>query len=223
MTDLRRGVLAKSENQEDELLSSVYVGGLGKRGTSVGEKILVGGAGGVITLWEKGVWDDQDERITVDGGKGGGESLDVLTRVPEDIQGFGRKAVVVGLGDGRMRMIAIGPNKVVAEYRHDESEGVVGLGFEAEGRMISGGGPIVKVWQEMASDDEEEEEEEEEDENGVNDKRERSEDSDDSGGVEDSSEGENGKDRKRRKKRKRSKGRDKSGGKILGGGFKGLD
>ena len=54
------------------------VTGLSSRGTSVGEKVLVGDSGGVITLWERGVWDDQDERIIVDKGAGHGESLDSI-------------------------------------------------------------------------------------------------------------------------------------------------
>ncbi|KAI5282355.1 WD repeat-containing protein jip5 [Ascosphaera acerosa] len=60
LTDLRRGVLVRSEDQEEELVSSCYVTGLRRGGTSQGEKLLVGGSGGVLTLWEKGAWDDQD-------------------------------------------------------------------------------------------------------------------------------------------------------------------
>ncbi|TVY52774.1 WD repeat-containing protein jip5, partial [Lachnellula suecica] len=74
ITDLRRGVMVKSEDQEEELLCSVFVGGLpSKPGRSKGEKVLVGSSSGVLTLWERGVWDDQDERIIVDGGRGGGD------------------------------------------------------------------------------------------------------------------------------------------------------
>jgi hypothetical protein len=156
VTDLRRGVLVKSEDQEEELLSSAMVRGLGRRGTSVGEKVVVGGAGGVLTLWEKGVWDDQDERITVDAGKGGGESLDVLAAVPKGV-GTGRE-VLVRLGDGRIKAVRLGLNKVIAEYRHDEIEGVIALGFDAEGRAISGGGQILKVWQESPAEEDTEEE-----------------------------------------------------------------
>ena len=134
VTDLRRGVLVKSEDQEDELLSSVYVGGLpSKPGRSKGEKVLVGSAIGVLTLWERGIWDDQDERIIVDAGIGGGDSLDSLVVMPDGV-GDGGKNVVVGVGDGTIRIVKLGPNKLVGEpLRHDDIESVVGLGFDVGG------------------------------------------------------------------------------------------
>ena len=156
VTDVRRGVLMKSEDQEEELLSSVFVSGLSKRGsgTSVGEKVVVGGAGGIITLWERGQWDDQDERITVDRGYGpgeGGESLDVLTLLPDGVGS--RKTVAVGMGNGQIRFVQIGPNKVVDQVRHDDVEGVIGIDFDVGGRMISGGGNVIKVWHEKVDED----------------------------------------------------------------------
>ncbi|GAD94004.1 WD repeat protein [Paecilomyces variotii No. 5] len=203
VTDLRRGVMVRSEDQEEELISSVYIGGLGSTGTSRGEKVIVGGASGVLTLWEKGAWDDQDERIIVDRGAAGGESLETLTLVPEEL-GKG-KMIAVGLGDGRVEFVTIGANKVVSKVMHDEVEGVVGLGFDVEGRMVSGGGQVVKVWHEaeiseesalarqmMDSDSEQ--------------------DSDDTKArmfMEDSDEEQEG--GRRRKKRKRGKGKDRSG------------
>ncbi|KAB8076156.1 WD repeat-containing protein jip5 [Aspergillus leporis] len=146
VTDLRRGVLVRSEDQGEELVSSVYVGGLPSSGTSRGEKVIVGGSNGVLTLWEKGAWDDQDERIYVSRSAGEGESLEALTAVPDEL-GKG-KMVAVGLGSGGVNFVRIGSNKVVSEVIHDETEGVVGLGFDVEGRMVSGGGQVVKVWHE---------------------------------------------------------------------------
>ncbi|KIN02249.1 hypothetical protein OIDMADRAFT_197335 [Oidiodendron maius Zn] len=165
VTDLRRGVLVKSEDQEEELLSSVFVGGLpSKPGRSSGEKVLIGGGSGVLTLWERGVWDDQDERIIVDSGKGGGESLDTLVVMPDGV-GDGHKNVVVGVGDGTIRIVRLGLNKVVGEpLRHDEVEAVVALGFDVGGRLVSGGGSIVKVWQEAMNEaDEDQADSDEED------------------------------------------------------------
>lgn len=151
VTDLRRGVLVRSEDQEEELISSAYMGGLPSSGTSRGEKVLVGGSNGIITLWEKGVWDDQDERIYVERSNDGGESIDTLAVAPGDL-GYG-KLVAAGLANGLVKFVRIGSNKVVSEVQHDETEGVVGLGWDVEGRMVSGGGQIVKVWHEAVATD----------------------------------------------------------------------
>lgn len=159
LTDVRRGVLVQSEDQEELLLSSRYVTGLPARKSSgsSGEKALVGGGDGVITLWEKGQWDDQDERITVSKEK---ETLDCITEIPQGYGGHGKK-VAVGLGDGKIRFVRLGQNRVVGEVQHDEIEGVVGLDFDVGGRMISGGGSVVKVWTETVEGEAETEEDEE--------------------------------------------------------------
>ncbi|PGH17851.1 WD repeat-containing protein JIP5 [Polytolypa hystricis UAMH7299] len=225
VTDLRKGVIRQSENQEEELVSSCYVTGLKAGRTSQGEKLVVGGASGVLTLWEKGAWDDQDERITVDRGPDGGESLEVLTVVPDEL-GKG-KMVAVGQTDGRVQFVQLGRNQTVFSVQHDELEGVVGLGFDVAGRMVSGGGSIVKVWQDDDGDHEEEEEDEEEDsddEGGpVPEKRSAPIDSDDSDAADsdaDSDDETNG--QKNRKKRKKGKGKKRSGGPHVMA-FKGLD
>ncbi|KAH8816584.1 WD repeat-containing protein jip5 [Xylogone sp. PMI_703] len=217
VTDLRRGVLVKSEDQEEELLSSVFVGGLPQKpGRSKGEKVLVGGSGGVLTLWERGVWDDQDERIIVDAGVAGGESLDVLAVAPEGF-GNGGKYVFVGVADGTVRIVELGPNKVIGEpLRHDELEPLAGLCFDVGGRLISGGGSIVKVWQQSmeigeddedddSDDDDEEDQEEESSKPSAKRALEKS-DSDDS-----DDDNEDDEDRKRKKRRKgKGKGKDKA-------------
>lgn len=200
VTDLRRGVLVQSEDQEEILLSSVFVSGLSAKrgGSSKGEKVVVGGGAGVLTLWEKGVWDDQDERIVVDRGWGpsGGESLDVLELLPDGV-GPGGKVLAVGMGDGKVKFVKLGMNKVIAEVQHDELEGVVSVGFDAGGRMITGGGSVIKVWHEKVD----------EDNGGYVDRAEKrgadsdSDDDEDAGSDDDSSEEED-KGRKRRKRRK---------------------
>jgi hypothetical protein len=223
VTDLRRGVLVRSEDQDEELLSSVIVTGLSKKGTNVGEKIVVGAGNGVLTLWERGVWDDQDERIIIDRSKWGGESLDVITVVPDGV-GPGGKIVAVGMGNGNIRFAKIGQNKVFAELKHDElsQEGVIGLGFDVTGRMISSGGRTIKVWGEQTWQDVDEEDEDE-DEDGKEEtpasgKRDHeSEDSDEE--MADSSEEDEPK--QKRKKRKRNKGKQQKGNGITH--FSGLD
>lgn len=146
LTDLRRGVLVRSEDQEEELISSAYVTGLSTAGSNQGEKLAVGSSNGVITLWEKGAWDDQDERIVLSRHQQGEEeSIDVLTPVPDEL-GLD-KMIAAGQADGRIAFVKLGSNRIVQTFQHDELEGVSGLGFDVDGRMVSGGGKIVKVWQ----------------------------------------------------------------------------
>ncbi|KAF2754982.1 WD40 domain-containing protein [Pseudovirgaria hyperparasitica] len=218
VTDLRRGVLVQSESQEEELLSSTYVSGLAKRGSSRGEKVLVGAGNGVLTLWERGAWDDQDERIHVDRS---GESLDVLTRLPEGVTA--RPTVAVGLGDGSIRLVEIGQNKVVATLRHDEMDRVAAISFEAGGRMVSGGGQILKVWEEKfagATIVDADESEDETQDTAVS-KRERDDSSDND--SDDSSSEEEKKDKKRKKKKRKGKKQNQTGHKNGVLSFKGLD
>ncbi|KAK2822989.1 WD repeat-containing protein jip5 [Arthroderma sp. PD_2] len=217
VTDLRRGVMVRSEDQGEELTSSTYVTGLKAGGTSKGEKLVVGGASGIITLWEKGAWDDQDERITVDRSPLGGESLEVLANVPDEISNS--KVVVAGLGDGRLKFIQLGSNGVVSETRHDEVEGVAGLGFDVGGRMVSSGGSIVKVWHEAPGIGSGKD-------NWAASSKRHLEDSDDDeadSDQEDTAESDVGeKEDKKRKKRKRGKGKDRTGGQHVMA-FKDLD
>ncbi|KAF2271432.1 WD domain-containing protein [Westerdykella ornata] len=216
VTDVRRGVMVRSENQEEELLSSVMVTGLSKRGTNVGEKLIVGGGSGVLTLWERGVWDDQDERIIVDRSPGGGESIDSLSLLPQGV-GPGGKIVVAGLGNGELKFVKIGPNKTVSELKHDElqAEAVVGLGFDVTGRMFSGGGKMIKAWHEKLEEDATEEEEQ-----AAGTKRTLDPDSDDDSDEEAGESSDEERESKKRKKRKRSKGKQKGNGIV---GFSGLD
>lgn len=206
ITDLRRGVLVKSEDQGEELLSSAIVEG----------KLIVGGEKGGLRFWEVGVWDDNEETITV----GKGASADILAAVPE---GVGRESMLaVGMDDGVVKIVGLGGKrpKVVGEVRHDEVEGVSGLGFEVGGRMCSGGGSVVKIWEESVepSDDEGEP-------IGVNGKRMQTGDSDSGAEDEEHDESlseEEEKPKKKKKKRKRNKGKDQSNGHHVMA-FKGMD
>lgn len=177
MTDLRRGVLVRSEDQEDELLSSVFVSGLGPKKNRENGIAAVGTGSGVLTLWDKGAWDDQQDRIIVDRD---GESLDSIVQVPEFVTG-GKKKVVIGVGDGNIRLVDLGKREVEASYSHDEVEAVLGLDFDCQGRMISGGGNTVKVWQEAKELEAEAEEDEESDSDDDDDSDDSDDDDDDDG------------------------------------------
>lgn len=208
VTDMRKGVVSTSEDQDVELTCVAMVQGLKKGGTSVGEKVIVGQGDGVASLWERGVWGDLDERIVLDREEAG---IECLTEAPlswaRSKLKMNEKILAAGLEDGRVRFMRIGRNGVLNEWdvKHDEIDGVVAVGFDVDGRMVSGGGQVVKVWTEakgMPGGGR----------NGASKHEIDSDDSDEE--MDDSSDDEKG-DKSKRKRRKRNKGKDKSGGKAL--------
>ncbi|KAI5303895.1 WD repeat-containing protein jip5 [Ascosphaera pollenicola] len=218
LTDLRRGVLVRSEDQEEELVSSAYVTGLKKGGSSQGEKLLVGGSSGILTLWEKGAWDDQDERIVVSKDRDGAESLEVISVLPDGLSA--QKTVAIGQTDGHVQLVQIGSNRVVATLQHDELEGVTGLGFDVDGRMVSGGGNIVKVWHAGEDNGDFDDDSDDDDEDSDDDEVARKGSKRGMESDEDSSDDEGSKRRRKKKGKKGKKGR---GGSQQVMGFSGLD
>ncbi|KAI0859666.1 WD repeat domain-containing protein jip5 [Xylaria cubensis] len=235
VTDLRRGVLVRSEDQEDELLCSAFIAGMGPKKNRDNGVVAVGTGSGVLTLWDKGSWDDQFDRVIVDSARGGGESLDCIVQIPEDLSRD--KKVAIGLGDGSLSLVNLTKREVSSFLRHDDLEAVVGLGFDCQGRMISGGGRTVKIWQDSAvprSDDAEDSEEDSDDDDDDDD-GDDDDDSDDSGGAvptkgngkrqanSDDSDSDN--EQKQKRKRKKGKGKVELGPHGAHGilKFKGLD
>ncbi|KAK6065422.1 WD repeat domain-containing protein jip5 [Seiridium cupressi] len=146
VTDIRRGVLVRSDDQEDELLGAVFVPGLGPKKNRDNGIVAVGTGTGVLTIWDKGAWDDQTDRIIVDRA---GESLDCMAQLPDTITSG--KKIAVGVGDGTVRLVDLVKREVETVLQHDEVEAVVGISFDCEGRMISGGGTTIKVWEESVA------------------------------------------------------------------------
>ena len=216
VTDIRKGVIQTSEDQDVELTSCLMVEGLKKGGTSVGQKLLVGQADGVVSLWEKGVWGDLDDRIVIDKT---GDEVESMCEVPP---GFGKgklkmneKLVAAGLEGGRIRFARVGRNGVLDERDivHDEMGGVIGLGFDIGGRLVGGGGQTIKIWTEAKGQPGG-------GRNGLAKRNLDSDDSDEDVMDDDSDMSQDDKPTSKRKKRKRNKGKDKSGGKALS--FSGL-
>lgn len=183
--------MLKVEDLGEELLSSVVM----DSGT-----VVVGGERGVLRIWKDGLSGKESGRVVVERG----ETLDVLGRAPARTGKEARETVVVGMGDGRVKVVSVQRRKVIGEVRHDEIEGVLDVAFEIDGRMISAGGPTVKVWEEsigMNAD----EEGAAETTNGDGGNSGNS-DEDEDGSADENSEDDSG-PRKRRKKRKRNTGK----------------
>lgn len=184
-------------------------------GTVLGEKLIVGGEKGALRVWEggiKGLTEGTEKRTTLQKD----ESLDVMCPISP-----GEDWIAVGLGDGSVRFVQVGGKGACAVegVKHDEVEGVVTLAIEPEGRMISGGGSIVKIWERKSTDDMDDEKEEEQ----VDEPDDLKDDQAD--GVEsDQSQGESSEEERRpkRKKRKRNKGKDRGGSNHIMA-FKGMD
>ncbi|KAF4337956.1 WD repeat-containing protein [Fusarium beomiforme] len=230
VTDVRRGVLVRSDDQEDELLSSCFVPGLGPKGHRDNGVLAVGSSSGVLTMWDKGAWDDQQERIIVDGDKrGGGESIDAMALIPQEL-GLGKK-VVCGVGDGSLRVVDLVLREVdvSANLRHDHMESVVSLGFDCEHRLISAGGKTVKLWEELSAlqggDDEEDEDEDDDDNDDDSDAEEKGSDKRAADSDSDDSEEDQIAEMKRRAKRRKEAQQSKLGPMGAHGimGFEGLD
>ena len=193
--------------------------------TIMNGKLVVGGEKGGLRFWQVGVWDDNEETLVAHKGS----SADVLTNVPEDVGN--EQMLAVGMDDGKVRFVGMSGKRqkgLPLEVSHDDKEGVLALDFELRGRMCSGGGQVVKVWEESIANGQESDEVDEEspDEVIINGKRDHEHLNDSNDDKPDASEDDSSEEeqRKKRKKRKRSKGKGK--GKhgqngILG--FRGMD
>ncbi|KAL9008305.1 MAG: hypothetical protein Q9173_006556 [Seirophora scorigena] len=168
ITDIRKGVVYESDDFEEELLSSAILGG------AESGKIIAGGEKGFLRMWDgsiKGVMHGEEKRLYVRKG----ECLDVVCPVPQEV--VEDDMVAVGLGDGTVSFARTGKRRgVISHVRHHELEGVSALGFDPDGRLITGGGNTVKVWEKNTEssdgeasliDDDQEESDEIKDEDGL--------------------------------------------------------
>lgn len=205
MIDLRKGVVLESDDWDEELLCS----------TLVGSKAVVGGERGVLRIWETGRWEEPPQKFYA-----GKEGIEAVCAVPDTVRaGRGGDTVVCGMGNGAIGVVRLakGKTKVVAELSHDQIDAPASLGFvgadgaSGEGRMVSGGGRVIKVWEEIAERDAKDEEGQQ-DHSSEGDEDENEENSSDNKEQQ----------HKRRKKRRKNPATDKRGDHGVMA-FKGMD
>ena len=140
VTDLRRGILVQSEDQQEELLSSAVL---------ENQKVIVGGSKGTLRVWQAGVWDDNETTVDMDERRSKA-SVETLVPIP------GSNVVAAGMDDGFVRfMYMLGDKGQLlngSSVRHDDLEAVTSLGFVDGGRMISGGGTNLMIWEDKHND-----------------------------------------------------------------------
>ncbi|KAL2890510.1 WD repeat-containing protein JIP5 [Ceratocystis lukuohia] len=173
ISDMHKGVVDESGEQDEMLICISYIPNMRARKASKTTGILVTGSdNGILKTWDPSDLEKPVHKIKVKEG----ESLECMVPLPESL-GMGDK-VACGFGDGIIRVVDLRTRKVVEDMTmsHDALSGepVIALAVDCYGRLISGGGQIVKVWEDLAdlqgnSDDEEDEEEEEEEEDNSDD------------------------------------------------------
>ena len=107
---------ARSDNQEDELLSLALV--------KKSQKLLVGTQDGTLCLFSYGKWGDISDRYP-----GHPQSIDAILKVDED-------TVLTGSSDGLVRAVQLLPNSLLGVLGAHDGFPVEGLGWSAGRRMV---------------------------------------------------------------------------------------
>ena len=128
-------LVARTEQEEDELLSLAIVKG--------GGAVVAGTQDGVLLTWKWGKW-IFDERSEEDGPArftGHPESIDALLPVDDD-------AIVTGSSDGIIRLVTVQPNKLVGVLGEHGEDPIERLAWSRDRRFIASAGhdEMVKFW-----------------------------------------------------------------------------
>ena len=86
-------ILAKSDDQEDELLAFSFI--------KEGSKVVVGTQEGALLIFSQGRWQDQSDRFP-----GHPDSVNAVVAIDED-------TVLTGAGDGLIRLVSVQPNRLL--------------------------------------------------------------------------------------------------------------
>ena len=174
--DLHKGVVACSTAQGEELPSLLCCRQSypsrnveTSTGSAAEDTVVVGQSNGTVTFWKRGNWEDRMSSIKVHqegttnsrmGLWPDDVSVDCLavSGVRDEKHGAGKNPaaqaplVAAGLGNGLVKFMRISshgkPSLLLDTVVHENPsiDGVVFVGFDLEGRLITAGGTAVNVW-----------------------------------------------------------------------------
>ena len=137
VVDLRKAgrLVARTEQEEDELLSLVAIKG--------GDAVVAGTQDGVLLTWKWGKWTfgDRDEEGGPARFTGHPQSIDALLPVDDD-------AVVTGSSDGIIRLVTVAPNKLVGVLGEHGEDPIERLAWSRDRQFIASAGhdETLKFW-----------------------------------------------------------------------------
>ena len=119
--------------------------------------LVVGDSSGGCSTWTRGRWTDKTGHtnirryIKIPGLPFEDFSVDSVAIAPISEQDS-IPLIVAGLAIGRIHFLRVGsqdkPTTLQSEYPHDDQglDGCASIAFDAHGRMVTGGGPMIKIW-----------------------------------------------------------------------------
>jgi len=136
---------ARSDNQEDELLSLALM--------KKSQKLLVGTQDGTLCLFSYGRWGDISDRYP-----GHPQSIDAILKVDED-------TVLTGSSDGLVRAVQLLPNALLGVPGAHDGFPVEGLGWSAGRRMVGSVShdEYVRLWDARLLNDDDEKNDDDDD------------------------------------------------------------
>lgn len=126
LVDIRKGIIVKSDDQEDEILS----GCLATEQTST-----FGMSEGIVTVWKNDQLQDQRNRIRLSE-----ESIDCMIASEFD------NKVYAGGADGWVRLVNARSGRIENQWQHSSKDEVIMLELDHEYKLVSAGMESLCVW-----------------------------------------------------------------------------